>query len=167
MDVNICSNQGKFVNKNRQCCDRCKAGQSITWSFHYLSFFSPWVTNFFIGLCPLCTVSPLCVNTQLFSVRLELYLHDIWFVRISLFSQLSSSGTYMKAECDGSKATECARCEDGQYTATINHSKKCQACRDCSHSKSLLYMHRRTRFPVLRRKAVSFLFRPPLPFNRL
>uniref|UniRef100_A0A671WLD9 Tumor necrosis factor receptor superfamily member 5-like n=1 Tax=Sparus aurata TaxID=8175 RepID=A0A671WLD9_SPAAU len=55
-------------------------------------------------------------------------------------SQLSSSGTYMKAECDGSKATECAECEDRQYTATINHLKTCQACKLCSPSNYQKYV---------------------------
>ncbi|XP_030249447.1 tumor necrosis factor receptor superfamily member 5 isoform X1 [Sparus aurata] len=50
------------------------------------------------------------------------------------------AGTYMKAECDGSKATECAECEDRQYTATINHLKTCQACKLCSPSNYQKYV---------------------------
>ncbi|XP_023282192.1 tumor necrosis factor receptor superfamily member 5-like [Seriola lalandi dorsalis] len=47
-----------------------------------------------------------------------------------------SAGTYVQADCDGSKPTKCAKCEHGRYTATKNHLNKCQICSVCSsHNK--------------------------------
>ncbi|XP_073340959.1 tumor necrosis factor receptor superfamily member 5 [Pagrus major] len=45
-------------------------------------------------------------------------------------------GTYLKAGCDGSKATECAKCEIGQFTATMNQLPNCHFCRVCSSSNN-------------------------------
>lgn len=52
----------------------------------------------------------------------------------------------MKAECEETKATQCAECERGLFTATKNHLNKCHVCTVCSSSKSHteLYMHEHT-----------------------
>uniref|UniRef100_H3CRH2 TNFR-Cys domain-containing protein n=1 Tax=Tetraodon nigroviridis TaxID=99883 RepID=H3CRH2_TETNG len=42
------------------------------------------------------------------------------------------AGSYMKAECDGTKATECAECGRDYFLATQNHMRKCHACTVCS-----------------------------------
>ncbi|XP_076592582.1 tumor necrosis factor receptor superfamily member 5 [Chaetodon auriga] len=46
------------------------------------------------------------------------------------------AGWYRKAECDGTKATECDECRRGFYTATKNHLTNCHVCRDCSPSNN-------------------------------
>nr|XP_046255211.1 tumor necrosis factor receptor superfamily member 5 isoform X2 [Scatophagus argus] len=46
------------------------------------------------------------------------------------------AGSYMKAECDSTKETECAECGRGLYTATKNHLNKCHICRDCSSNNN-------------------------------
>ncbi|XP_041797995.1 tumor necrosis factor receptor superfamily member 5 isoform X2 [Chelmon rostratus] len=46
------------------------------------------------------------------------------------------AGWYMKAECAGTKATECAECGHGLYTATKNHLSNCHVCKDCSSSNN-------------------------------
>ncbi|XP_044065009.1 tumor necrosis factor receptor superfamily member 5 isoform X2 [Siniperca chuatsi] len=44
------------------------------------------------------------------------------------------AGSYMQAECDGTKKTKCAECERGHYTATKNNLLRCRVCKDCSSS---------------------------------
>ncbi|TMS11045.1 Tumor necrosis factor receptor superfamily member 5 [Larimichthys crocea] len=46
------------------------------------------------------------------------------------------AGSYMKAECDGTKQTECAKCGRELYTATKNHLTKCHVCKSCSSSNN-------------------------------
>ncbi|TDH11674.1 hypothetical protein EPR50_G00062960 [Perca flavescens] len=43
-----------------------------------------------------------------------------------------AAGEYMKVECFGTKKTECAKCDNGFYTATKNNLPKCQVCKECS-----------------------------------
>ncbi|XP_037640149.1 tumor necrosis factor receptor superfamily member 5 [Sebastes umbrosus] len=45
-----------------------------------------------------------------------------------------AAGQYLKAHCDNTKATECAECGRGFYTATKNYMTKCQICRNCNSS---------------------------------
>lgn len=47
-----------------------------------------------------------------------------------------SPGTYVKADCDGNKGTQCEPCQQGFYTATKNHMSSCHLCRACSRSES-------------------------------
>uniref|UniRef100_G3P6Z9 TNFR-Cys domain-containing protein n=1 Tax=Gasterosteus aculeatus aculeatus TaxID=481459 RepID=G3P6Z9_GASAC len=42
-----------------------------------------------------------------------------------------AAGQYIVAECQGEKQSVCAECGRGGYTATKNHLKKCQACKEC------------------------------------
>lgn len=46
------------------------------------------------------------------------------------------AGSYMKAECDATKKTDCEKCGRGVYTATKNHLKSCQVCKDCSSNNN-------------------------------
>ncbi|XP_042370818.1 tumor necrosis factor receptor superfamily member 1B-like, partial [Plectropomus leopardus] len=41
-------------------------------------------------------------------------------------------GQYKQAECDSTKRTVCAKCEDRFYTNTKNHLPKCQPCTSCN-----------------------------------
>ncbi|KAM3615266.1 uncharacterized protein V6R79_025665 [Siganus canaliculatus] len=50
------------------------------------------------------------------------------------------AGSYMKAECDGTRPTVCAKCEHGGYTTTKNYLSKCQPCRSCPSNKRLSVM---------------------------
>lgn len=54
--------------------------------------------------------------------------------------QRCNAGEYMKTECDGTKETECAKCECGFYTDSPNHVDKCHPCKQClpSHKKQTL-----------------------------
>lgn len=48
----------------------------------------------------------------------------------------------MKAECDDTKKTECAKCEHGSFTAVQNHLTKCRPCKQCSpsnHQRPLIH----------------------------
>ncbi|XP_075897142.1 tumor necrosis factor receptor superfamily member 5 [Nelusetta ayraudi] len=45
-------------------------------------------------------------------------------------------GTYVKADCDGNKGTQCEPCQQGFYTATKNHMSSCHLCRACSRSEN-------------------------------
>ncbi|XP_019948652.1 tumor necrosis factor receptor superfamily member 5 [Paralichthys olivaceus] len=43
-----------------------------------------------------------------------------------------SAGTYVQADCDGTRVTQCDKCRHGFYTATKNHLTKCHPCKECS-----------------------------------
>lgn len=115
---------------------------SLTWQTFtiFVSFFFfgqkkkslfVWLWNHSVNItdCVLClSIFLLCLHSSLTS--------DF----ISLFSQLLS-GTYVQADCDGTKKTECVGCGRGLYTATKNHLNKCQKCKECSRSKWHGCMH--------------------------
>ncbi|XP_070767542.1 tumor necrosis factor receptor superfamily member 5 [Enoplosus armatus] len=44
------------------------------------------------------------------------------------------AGSYMQAECDGTKPTKCVECGSGHYTATKNTLPQCHVCKHCSSS---------------------------------
>lgn len=46
------------------------------------------------------------------------------------------AGQYVKAECDGTKGTECVECGRDFFTATKNHLKNCHRCKICSSSNN-------------------------------
>ncbi|XP_034730192.1 tumor necrosis factor receptor superfamily member 5 isoform X1 [Etheostoma cragini] len=46
-----------------------------------------------------------------------------------------AAGEYMKAECDRTKRTECAKCDCGFYTATKNNLLNCLPCMECISQK--------------------------------
>ncbi|XP_060905286.1 tumor necrosis factor receptor superfamily member 5 isoform X1 [Labrus mixtus] len=46
------------------------------------------------------------------------------------------AGSYVRAECDNTKKTECGECGRGFFTATKNYMFKCLACRNCSLEKN-------------------------------
>uniref|UniRef100_UPI0037E97977 tumor necrosis factor receptor superfamily member 5 n=1 Tax=Semicossyphus pulcher TaxID=241346 RepID=UPI0037E97977 len=47
-----------------------------------------------------------------------------------------AAGSYIRAECDTTKKTECGECLRGFFTATKNFLTKCRACKDCSSYKN-------------------------------
>lgn len=133
-----CPSEDTYTSKDGRCCDRCHAGQSDVTNLHHLCFFFflsffffVWLWNHSVNItdCVLClSIFLLCLHSSLTS--------DF----ISLFSQLLS-GTYVQADCDGTKKTECVGCGRGLYTATKNHLNKCQKCKECSRSKWHGCMH--------------------------
>ncbi|XP_074539442.1 tumor necrosis factor receptor superfamily member 5 [Halichoeres trimaculatus] len=46
------------------------------------------------------------------------------------------AGSYVRAECDGTKKTECVQCAHESFTATKNHLPKCLSCKNCSSIKN-------------------------------
>ncbi|XP_041649465.1 tumor necrosis factor receptor superfamily member 5 [Cheilinus undulatus] len=46
------------------------------------------------------------------------------------------AGSYVRAECDDTKKTECADCARGHFTATPNFLTKCRGCRSCTSHKN-------------------------------
>lgn len=113
--------EDKYLSKGGTCCDRCPAGRLENTNFPFLCFF------FHSYIKPDCdTVNPFKF-TRLLCSSTTSFLH--------LLSRLSS-GAYVRADCDGRKATQCESCGRGFYTATKNYLNKCQKCTQCSPSKS-------------------------------
>ncbi|KAI3360525.1 hypothetical protein L3Q82_002408 [Scortum barcoo] len=50
---------------------------------------------------------------------------------------LCPAGTYKQADCDGTKATKCAECGRGFFTATKNYLSTCRLCKNCNSNNHL------------------------------
>lgn len=107
----------------------------------------------------MCCVCALCKYSDSDSTSLHYSLTFSSSVYLCLKKKKLLSGSYMKAECDGTKQTECAKCGRELYTATKNHLTKCHVCKSCSSSKSNSFARMHTLISVLQTQT-QFLFLP-------
>uniref|UniRef100_A0A3B3ZL37 TNFR-Cys domain-containing protein n=1 Tax=Periophthalmus magnuspinnatus TaxID=409849 RepID=A0A3B3ZL37_9GOBI len=47
------------------------------------------------------------------------------------------AGTYKKKDCDATTETQCAKCEQGRYMATVNYLDQCRYCKTCNSQHNL------------------------------
>lgn len=99
----------QFQSKGGTCCDVCDAGEAM-----------PPARRDSVGLRP-----PECSSVVIVSARFG-----------HMAAVFVSPGTYVKAECDRTRTTQCAPCQSGRYTATKNHLSSCHICTVCSASES-------------------------------
>lgn len=92
---------------------------------HLLPFLSPTHTHTLLNES-ITALRPVLIPVIIVNTR---------FIHLSSLC-VPFSGSYLKAECDGSKPSECAECGRGHFLAAQNHMKRCHDCTVCNSGRS-------------------------------
>lgn len=133
----------QYLSKTGNCCDRCDAGQSASFSDISSVFHRRTLLKVFVICCLFLVSSPVLPRYSACHLHSSPAPPDIAPSSVSVLISILS-GSYMKAECGGgggAEVTECAGCGRGLYTATKNHLTSCHICRVCSPGKSKGNVH--------------------------